>query len=233
MRVAALYDIHGNLPALEAVLDGVRLAGADHILIGGDVFPGPMAREVLHQIRDLTIPVSYIRGNGERGLVDVANGRESVGLPPAFVPVFQWHVAQLGSSDLQAVAQWPLTTALSLGKQRVLFCHATPRDDNEMFDATTPAARIAPAFAGVSEQLVVCGHTHRQFDRTIEGIRVVNAGSVGMPSGGVDAEWLLLGEAVEFRRTAYDRAAAVRRVKATDYPRRDEFIETVTSGRIT
>jgi predicted phosphodiesterase len=85
----------------------------------------------------------------------------------------------------------------------------------------------------VSEQLVVCGHTHRQFDRTIEGIRVVNAGSVGMPFGGVDAEWLLLGEAVEFRRTAYDRAAAVRRVKATDYPRRDEFIETVTSGRIT
>ena len=227
MRVAALYDIHGNLPALEAVLADVERTGVDKIIIGGDIFPGPMAREVLQHLRQLSTPVSFIRGNGDRALVDVAHGRESMGLPPSLIPLFKWHAAQLDASDLQEVSQWPLATALSLPMGDVLFCHATPRDDNEMFNVSTPAERIAPAFAGVGEQLVVCGHTHRQFDRTIGTNRVVNAGSVGMPFGGTEAEWLLLGDAVELRRTAYDRSAAATRVLATDYPRKDEFIQMV------
>jgi putative phosphoesterase len=227
MRVAALYDIHGNLPALEAVLADVQAAAVDHILVGGDVFPGPMAREVLQLLRTLTVPTSYIRGNGDRSLVDIAGGRESAGLPDALVPLFEWHAAQLDAADVETVARWPLTETLSVASNRVLFCHATPRDDNEMFNATTPVERIAPAFAAVREQLVVCGHTHRQFDRTINDRRVVNAGSVGMPFGATDAQWLLLGESAEFRSTVYDRAVAARRVMATDYPRKDEFIQLV------
>jgi putative phosphoesterase len=229
MRVAALYDIHGNLPALEAVLADVATVGIDHVVIGGDIFPGPMAREALRHLRQLAAPVSYIRGNGDRALVDVANGHDSVGLPHTLVPLLQWHAAQLDVSEVRAVSEWPLTLTLTLPQIKVLFCHATPRDDNEMFNLTTPAEQIAPAFANVSEQLIVCGHTHRQFDGIIAGHRIVNAGSVGMPFGGTEAEWLLLGEAVELRRTAYDRVAAAGRVMATDYPRKDEFIQMVLS----
>lgn len=182
---------------------------------------------IYHASCRAAIPVSYIRGNGDRALVDVASGRESTGLSAAFIPLFQWHAAQLDTADVQAVSQWPLTSTLSLASVRLLFCHATPRDDNEMFNAATAAERIAPAFAGVREQLVVCGHTHRQFDRTVGDVRVLNAGSGGMPSGGIDAEWLLLDDDIEFRRTAYDRVSAISRVLATDYPRKDEFIQTV------
>lgn len=226
MRIAALYDIHGNLPALEAVIADARLAGADHLLIGGDIFPGPMAHETLGYLRALDIPVQYIRGNGDRNLVEVAEGRESPGLPPALVPLFEWQLTQLDRSSLHVVAQWPSLAALSVGALgEVLFCHGTPRDDNEMFNVSTPAARIEPAFAGVSRRLVICGHTHRQFDRMVGEVRVVNAGSVGMPFGGTEAEWLLLGDAVELRRTAYDRVDAARRIMTTDYPRKDEFIQ--------
>lgn len=226
MRVAALYDIHGNLPALEAVLADVRAAGVDRIVIGGDIFPGPLAREVLHHVRSLDIPVHYIRGNGDRNLVEIGQRRDAVGLPPAFIPLFEWHVAQLDRADLLTVSQWPLTTTLTIGQLGVvLFCHATPRDDNEMFNVSTPAERISAAFAGVADRVVICGHTHRQFDRMIGDMRVVNAGSVGMPFDGKDAAWLLLGDVIEARRTSYDLADAARRVRATDYPRKDEFIQ--------
>lgn len=232
MRVAALYDIHGNLPALEAVLADARLAGVDHLLIGGDVFPGPMAHETLGYLRACDIPVQYIRGNGDRNLVEVAEGRQTRGLPPALVPLFEWHATQLDASMVQAISQWPLTATLLLGALgNVLFCHGTPRDDNEMFNAATPVEQIAPAFAGISEHIVICGHTHRQFDRMIGEVRVVNAGSVGMPFGGIDAEWLLLDDSVQLRRTPYDRANAVRRIMTTDYPRKNEFVQMALGWR--
>lgn len=224
-RVAALYDIHGNLPAFEAVLEDVRKARPDALLVGGDVFPGPMALDVLRALHTSDIPVYYIRGNGDRALVDTANGRESAGLPPALIPLFDWHVSQLERAEVDRVAAWPLTERLSVGALGdVLFCHATPRDDNEMFNAATSVATIAPAFGSVDAGIVICGHTHRQFDRNIGDIRVLNAGSVGMPLGGSDAEWLLLGDTVEMRRTAYDLDTAERRVRATDYPCADEFV---------
>lgn len=202
-----------------------RLARVDRIVIGGDIFPGPMSLEVLHHLRAIDLPVDYIRGNGDRALVDIANGKESAGLPPAFIPLFEWHASTVDRSDMQLISKWPLTVTLSMGEiGEVVFCHATPRDDNEMFDASTPAERIAPAFGGVAQRLVICGHTHRPFDRMIGDVRVVNAGSVGMPLGGKDAEWLVLGETIEPRRTAYDLADAARRVMSTDYPRKDEFI---------
>ncbi|HXT16536.1 MAG TPA: metallophosphoesterase family protein [Gemmatimonadaceae bacterium] len=231
MRVAALYDIHGNLPALEAVLADVGRAAVDCIVVGGDIFPGPMARDVLHHVRALGIPVHYIRGNGDRALGDVAAGRESAGLPPAFVPLFEWHAAQLDRADLEIVARWPLTLTLPIGAfGEVMFCHATPRDDNELFTVSTPAERIRDAFEGVSERVVICGHTHRPFDRMIGDVRVVNAGSVGMPFGGKEAEWLLLDDGVEFRRTPYDLGEAKRRVMASDYPRKEEFVEMVLTA---
>jgi predicted phosphodiesterase len=227
-RAAALYDIHGNLPALEAVLDEVRAAGVQELVVGGDIFPGPMAGECLTLLRTLDLVVHYIRGNGDRNVTERATGADSKGLPEAFVPLMDWHAAQLEPSDVDLIKGWPLTTTLRIdGIGDVLFCHATPHDDNEMFNAATPEAKVEQLFPGIVAPLVVCGHTHRHFDLRIGGVRVVNAGSVGMSFDGSEAEWLLLDGQVTPRRTSYDLAAAAARVRATDYPRREEFVATL------
>jgi predicted phosphodiesterase len=122
------------------------------------------------------------------------------------------------------MSRWPPTLRLTIaGLGDVLFCHATPRNDTEIFTRLTPDARIAPAFAGVDAPLVICGHTHMQFDRMVGWIRVVNAGSVGMPFGEPGAYWLLLGPDVQFRHTTYDLTAAAERIRGTSYPQAAEF----------
>ena len=105
----------------------------------------------------------------------------------------------------------------------MLFCHATPRNDTELFTRLTPEDRLLPVFAGIGAALVVCGHTHMQFDRTVGTLRVVNAGSVGMPFGEPGADWLLLGPGVELRHTPYDLRRAAERIRGTDYPQAEEF----------
>ena len=223
MRVAALYDIHGNLPALEAVLEELRSEDIDRIVVGGDVFPGPMCRDVLARLRNLDIPAEFIRGNCETAVLNERAGRD-VALPEQVRDTMRWYARQLDAEEEQFLAGWPLVRTLAIdGVGPVLFCHATPRDDNEIFTSATPAERLAPAFANVTAPLVVCGHTHMQFDRTIDAIRIVNAGSVGMPFGEPGAYWLRIGPGVELRRTPYDLAAAAERIRATTYPQADEF----------
>ncbi len=141
MRIAAIYDIHGNLPALEAALAEVNQASVDCLVIGGDV----------------------------------------------------------------------------------LFCHATPQDDITVFTKETPEERLVPLFDGLDVAMVVCGHTHMQFDRMVAGVRVINAGSVGMPFGHTGADWLLLDGDVSLRHTDYDLAAAAERIRRSAYPHAEEF----------
>jgi predicted phosphodiesterase len=93
MRVAAIYDIHANLPALEAVLDDIRQASIDQILVGGDVLPGPMPRETLALLRQLEIPVQFIRGNGDREAIGARRGEVITGVPEQFT-VLPCHAAQ-------------------------------------------------------------------------------------------------------------------------------------------
>jgi diadenosine tetraphosphatase ApaH/serine/threonine PP2A family protein phosphatase len=105
----------------------------------------------------------------------------------------------------------------------VLFCHATPRNENECFTRLTPEDRLLPIFQGLNVAVVICGHTHMQFDRMIGKTRVVNAGSVGMPFGKPGAHWLLLGPGVQLRHTSYDLALAADRIRGTDYPDAEDF----------
>ena len=109
------------------------------------------------------------------------------------------------------------------GLGEVLFCHATPRSDEENVTRLTPPERVRPALDGVAQRVVVCGHTHMQYDRTVDDVRLVNAGSVGMPVGPPGAYWLLLGPDVTLVRTDYDLDAAAARVRATAYPQAAEF----------
>jgi predicted phosphodiesterase len=226
VRVAALYDIHGNLPALDAVLRDVAAAGVDEIVIGGDVIPGPMPRECLERLLEMPTPTRFISGNCEREALTLAAGNASSRLPESVQAALRWAAEQLAPDLIAAVAGWPATSRLShesLGD--VLFCHATPRNDSEIFTRLTPEAQLRPVFERADAAIVVCGHTHMQFDRQVGATRVVNAGSVGMPFQAPGGYWLLLAETLELRRTDYDRARAAELIRATRYPQAEEFAQ--------
>jgi predicted phosphodiesterase len=227
MRVAALYDIHGNLPALEAVLAEPDVAAADVILVGGDALEGPMPAETLRLLTALGGRVSWISGNAEREMLELRGGDTETG--ELWHRRAAWAAAQLSRSELGVMAAWPQDAVLdvdALGPVR--FCHASPRNDTEIFTAISPPERVAPMLRDVAEATVVCGHTHVQFDRAIGGRRVVNAGSVGMPYEDLPgARWCLLGPGVELRRTPYDTAAAADRIRATGLPDPEEMADVV------
>src|SRR5579859_5773699 len=213
-RVAALYDIHANLPALEAVLEEIRSLDVDRIVIGGDVFPGPMPVETFARVLGLERPTEFIYGNCEVAMLAAREGRDPGRMPEQAKESMRWCAQQITPEDERVLRGWPKSLSLEIeGLGEVLFCHGTPRDENEIFTRLTPESVVAQALAGVTAKVVVCGHTHMQFDRMVGGVRVVNAGSVGMPFGPAGADWLLLGPGVELRHTDYDREAAAERVR--------------------
>jgi len=225
VRIAALYDIHGNLPALEAVLAEVRDSGIDRVVVGGDVLPGPFVAEVLDRLleRDLPIDFDFILGNGEVAVLAERSG-ETPRVPPQHRDAIRWVANELHEDHARAIASWPKTIDVDVpGMGRVRFCHATPRNENDIFTRDTPEAPLVPIFESAGAAVVICGHTHMQFDRRIGSVRVVNAGSVGMPFGTPGAYWLTIGSSIELRRTDYDVRAAAARIERTAYPGAAEF----------
>ena len=238
MRIAALYDIHANVPALEAVLAELRRERVDEIVIGGDVLPGPMPCAALAMLSSLHVPVQFIHGNGELAVlaqIDASDpssvtywGTPSGHPPPEVVKdTFRWTAAQIQSA-CGPLRRWPRVYRRTIaGVGDVLFCHATPNSETDCFTRLTPDDALAPAFMGVDADVVVCGHTHMQFDRLMTGMRVVNAGSIGMPFGAAGADWLILGPDIELRHTTYDIHDAALQVRATTYPQADEFAQSI------
>jgi Calcineurin-like phosphoesterase superfamily domain len=136
----------------------------------------------------------------------------------------RWTAQQLPPELEELFGGWPKTHSVEIrGMGEVLFCHATPRNDTECFTRLTSEDRLLPVFAGINAPIVVCGHTHMQFDRRVGEIRVLNAGSVGMPVGEPGAYWLLLGPDVQLRHTSYDLAKAAERIRDTRYPQAQDF----------
>jgi putative phosphoesterase len=226
MRVAAIYDIHGNLPALEAVLQEIshEKEKVDRIVVRGDVLPGPMPCETLERLQDLDATTHFIYGNGEVAVLEQMAGKEPSAVPHTYRPVISWTAQQLHPEHQQWLSSWPKTLTLEIaGLGSILFCHATPQNENDIFTRLTPDDRLVPLFEGLTAALVVCGHTHMQFDRSIGHTRIVNAGSVGMPFGEPGAHWLLLGPDIQFRHTPYDLANAAERIRSTNYPQAEDF----------
>jgi predicted phosphodiesterase len=225
MRVATLNDVHGNLPALDAVLADVEREQPDAIVFGGDIIAGPMPRETLARVRSLS-NAHLIRGNADRMALEFRSGlrREPEGLE-------DWVAEQLSDEEAAFLANLPLTIPLDVdGLGPTCFCHATPRDDEEIFTERDPDEVVAEMLAGTEEATVVCGHTHMQVDRRVGRWRVVNAGSVGMPyEHEPGARWALLGPDVDLRRTEYDREDAARRLRETVAGRSEDssVIETM------
>jgi predicted phosphodiesterase len=227
MRIAALYDIHGNLPALDAVLAEVELLDVDAIVVGGDVVPGPMPVETIDRVRALGERARFVMGNADREVVEMFDAGMRVDeVAEDWMRMSAWGAGLLDGARRDFLAAFEPTVRLEaddLGP--ALFCHGSPRADTEIITALTPPERLAPMLAGVDEPIVVCGHTHNQFVLEHDGRRVVNAGSVGMPyQGAAAAFWLLLGPDVDLRRTDYDVEAALDAMRATGAPGIDEQV---------
>jgi putative phosphoesterase len=227
MKIVALYDIHGNLPALDAVLQEAEQEHPDLILVGGDIVPGPMPRATLERLQALGDNMLYIRGNCEREVVaafDDLPPRQ--GMSEEVSERMRWTAKQLEHNQRDFLAQLPEQAVLTVdGLGEVLFCHGSPRSDEEIFTAATPEERLRAMLVGVRQHVVVCGHTHMQFDRIVDGIRIVNAGSVGMPYGDAGAYWLLLGPEIMLRRTIYDLEDAAARIRSSGFPQALDFAE--------
>jgi putative phosphoesterase len=209
VRVAALHDVHGNLPALEAVLAALEDERVDLIVFGGDVAAGLLPVETIERLMELR-GARFVMGNADRVLVEIFDGADSRegGLIDA------WCAAQLEKRHRDFLASFEPTVVVG----DVCFCHATPHSDEPIFTRVTPDERVRELLGRVEQRVVVCGHTHMQFDRVVDGIRVVNAGSVGMPYGTTDACWALVdGTDVELRRTPYDVEAAAERLRASGH----------------
>ncbi len=212
MLVAALYDVHGNAPALEALLTELEPIGPDVVLFGGDLAAGPFPRETIALARAVS-NARYVRGNADRLLV--AGAEESS-------PMTGWSSTQIDDEDRAFLASFELTVVLD----DVLYCHATPFDD-EPFVTVLTTDEVARATIGeVAQSTVVIGHTHSQFDRRLGDLRLVNAGSVGMPyEDAPGAYWALVSDGEpELRRTEYDLEAAAERIRPTAWPIAEEWV---------
>lgn len=227
MKIATLYDIHGNLPALQAALAEIEQIHPDLMLIGGDVVSGPMPRAVLERLLEFGERVRFIRGNADREVVMAFDGLPlDPSLPEHVREVTLWTAKQLTRSHRDFLAELPEQAILDVdGLGDVLFCHGSPRSDEEIVTAITPEARLREILADVKQPVVVCGHTHVQFDRRADSVRIVNSGSVGMPYDEPGAYWLLLGPRIEFRRTHYDLEQAAKTIRASGYPLAEDFAD--------
>ena len=232
MRIAVLSDIHGALPALEAVLAEPDVRSADRIVLTGDLAAGPMPVETLDALAALGDRALWVRGNADRELVELR--RDPAAENPD--PVAPWAARALRDDQVALLDGLPPYAELDLpGFGRTVFCHATPRDDAEVVLVDSRLDRWSEVFTGLNPGvgLVVCGHTHMPYARLVDRRWVVNPGSVGMPYGGAGAYWALLADgAVTLRMSAYDVPAAVERVvRESSYPDARAWAEEYLTSR--
>jgi predicted phosphodiesterase len=203
--LGVLYDIHGNMPALEPVLEEAQAVGVDRWLLGGDYgTPSPWPLETLDRLRKLE-PATWIRGNGERWLRDPPLDR------PEVMQVYELFTGGLPDS----VVEWLYGLPPQAELDGVLYVHGSPLADDDSF-APQPQEGEQRLLAGVHDRLVVFGHSHQQFRRPgPENTELLNPGSVGMPwDGDHRAAYAVIdGDRVECRRVEYDWEGSVAAVR--------------------
>jgi putative phosphoesterase len=215
LRVAALADVHGNAPALDAVLREVRTARVDAVVFCGDLTWGPLPNETLALVRALDVPAHFVRGNADRS-VGVVGGERG-----------EWLARAHGEEATRFVNAFALHVVLDvdeLGPTR--FVHGSPRSDEECVTPETPMERVREFTAGIPERVVVTAHVHVSYDRRVDDVRLVGPGSVGRPyEGERGARWALLGPDVKLRRTQYDHEAAAELYRASGIPQFEDDLQ--------
>ena len=211
MRVAALYDVHANVPALEAVLADVERERVDTIVFGGDLTWGPEPSEALTIVRSLP-HARFVRGNCDR-------------------EPDEWERSRLSAEDVTFLQGLPETLEL----YAVLYCHATPRSDEEIVTPATSDEDLAEILEGVDQQAVIVGHTHMQQDRQIGAVRFVNAGSVGLPyEGELAAFWALVDDGeIELKKTSLEVDRVADAFRRSDWPRAEELLRENVLATVT
>ena len=212
---------------MEAVVGEVRAAPVDAVVVGGDVAWGPFPRETVDVLRGLG-EAFFVRGNSDREVA--ARAGEDEGLDRVTAEITAWTADRLSDDDREWLEALPRAVELEVdGLGEVLFCHGSPRSDEEVITPLSPPERLEAALSSVAHRTVVCGHTHMQFRRRVGDGEVVNAGSVGLPyEGRHGAYWALLGPDIDLRRTDYDVEAAARAMAATTCPHvKEAFIDTL------
>jgi putative phosphoesterase len=216
-RVAVLSDVHGNVPALAAVLAEPDVATADLVVLCGDLTWGPEPEETYALIAGLGDRAVAVRGNADRCVVELAAGTRA-----ARTPRETWMPDRHSREVLAFLRALPFSAIVDVaGLGDVLFCHGSPRSDNELVTSGTPADRFARLSTDVTPKVLATGHTHLQLDRTVGDRRSLNPGSVGLPfhlGEPGTAYWALLGPDVALRSTRYDPDAAVARTHASGDP---------------
>ena len=201
------------------------VASADLIVLTGDLAAGPQPAETLDVLRGLGDRAVWVRGNADRALVESRRDGE----PSDPSPITSWAAGQLRDDQVDLLAGLPLSVTLEVtGIGSVVFCHATPRDDEEVVLVDSRLARWAEVFDPLAESVsaVVCGHTHMPFARLAHRRLVVNPGSIGMPYGGPGAHWALLGPGADLRVTEFDLDRACERIVAeSGFPDAREWAE--------
>lgn len=222
MRVAAIYDIHANYSALKAVLEEIRKANIEQVVVGGDLAWGPEPRQVMDLLMDYKDAFIFIRGNVDRE-VSYRYGKEK-GLDDFTAELNNWCADQLTEEHLRFLKNLPEKKTLSIdGLGEVLFVHGSPRSDEEAIRLNTTDNEIRLMIKNVSQDIIVCGHTHIQFDRFVDDKRIINAGSVGLQSRANGACWALLSTEIELKITPYDTKRASERILKSNTPYKEEF----------
>jgi predicted phosphodiesterase len=224
-RIAVLSDVHGNVPALEAVLEDLRDQRPDEILVGGDlVGRGPQGSAVVRRIRALGW--TTIRGNHEEYLLNFR--RRDVPESWLHAPEWaasRWMAAELSSEDEEAIESLPFSTTSHLAPGLRLV-HGTPRSNREGIGPWSSEGRMDEHLASIEEPLLVCAHTHRPLVRELPSGTVVNVGSVGLPfNRDHRAQYAIFrppasdgdGWGVELRQVPYDLEATLRIYEETGF----------------
>ncbi len=203
MRNAVLFDIHGNIDALDAVLADAAAAGCHGLILGGDyAYMGPAPDDVVDRLRQQPDPIIAVRGNTDRMIV---LGDDTVA---------RWAADQLGAERVEWLRLLPERETIA--EHRATLVHATPRSDEELLTPSTPDFRAEAMLVAVHTTLLLCGHIHVQYRRQVGDVEIVNPGSVGLPfDDQTTAAWAIADDGtIELRRTAYDIERALARLAA-------------------
>lgn len=214
-RIAVVSDVHGNAPALAAVLAEIEREQPDLVVSCGDLTWGPLPEETYELARGLN--ARFVRGNADRAVLEEVSETEKE----------QWMQARHTDEMRAFLAGFDEHVVVDVdGLGAVRFCHGSPRTDEECVTPETPDERVREFSQGVEERVIVTGHVHIQFDREVAGIRSVNSGSVGLPyEGRPGAYWAMLGPDVELRRTEYDVEETIERYRASGQPGVEQIVE--------
>ena len=229
MKIAALFDIHGNLPALNSVLEELSQLNVDKIIIGGDIVSGPMPNETLETLFQIKDKIVWIGGNGDDDVLNaICNKPLNSNLSDNGRLLTDWVANQLGERFIDFLKELPLLYDLVLpGYGSICFCHATPKSKEEIFTPITNEQSIKEIFENINYNIIICGHTHVQFQLMANSIKIMNAGSVGMPFGrNKGADWILITpDEILFKNTQYDYMKAEKILMKTNYPAIENFVE--------